>query len=87
MNRTHQKSGTSEILAQVTLVSRVDNLSAVPVPSLGLNKPRARVFRGPVPHRLPSRICGECGFTEFFVDYPKYFLATRNRLFLGAGVT
>jgi predicted nucleic-acid-binding Zn-ribbon protein len=75
MGMTCAKCGSSEILPDVPIVSNVDNFSAVPVSGLAYRKPDARVFRGPVPHRLLARVCGACGFTELYIEDPKGFAA------------
>lgn len=50
-------------------------LSCLDRPDLGLvaviaRKPRAAFFRGEVQTKLSARICGDCGYTEFFADDP-----------------
>ena len=86
MVKTCPKCGSSESLSEVPVVASVDNLSAVPVSALAYNKPDARVFKGPVPHRFLARICGDCGFAEFYVENPKSLLATIKQSDVGTGV-
>lgn len=68
------------MLADVPVVASVDNLSAVPVSVLAYNKPDAWIFKGPNPHRVLARVCGVCGFAEFYVENPKRLAATINKV-------
>ena len=86
MDKKCPKCGSSEILTEVPVVASVDNLSAAPVSALAYNKPDAWVFKGPVPHRFLARICGVCGFAEFYVENPKGLLATIKQSDVGNGV-
>ena len=56
---------------EVPVVASVDNLSAIPVSVVAYHKPSAWVFKGPVPHRFPARICGVCRFAAFYVEIPR----------------
>ena len=69
------KCGSNEIISDVPVVSSVDNLSAIPVSALTYNKPNAQIFKSPVTHRFVARICGACGFAEFYVENPKGLVA------------
>ena len=80
MDMTCPKCGSNEILPDVPVVSSVDHVSAVPVSALAYNKPDARVFKGPVPHRFVARICGGCGFAEFYVENPQGLAAIINQV-------
>lgn len=79
MDQTCAKCGSSEILPDVPVVANVDNLSAVPVSAIAYNNPSAWVFKGPVPHRFLARICGKCGFSEFYVENVASLAATLHR--------
>jgi hypothetical protein len=36
--------------------------------------PDAWVFKGPISHRFRARVCGSCGYTEFYVEDPRGLL-------------
>jgi hypothetical protein len=48
--------------------------------ALAYNKPDAWIFKGPNPHRFLARVCGVCGFAEFYVENPKRLAATINQV-------
>jgi predicted nucleic-acid-binding Zn-ribbon protein len=73
------KCGSTEILPDVPVVSNVDNLSAVPIAALTYAKPDALIFKGPITHRFLARVCGDCGFSEFYVKDPKGLMATAKQ--------
>ena len=37
--------------------------------------PAGFLFNGTVKHKFHARVCGNCGYTEFYVDEPKKLLA------------
>jgi predicted nucleic-acid-binding Zn-ribbon protein len=76
MNMTCLKCGSHKILPDVPVVSSVDKLSAVPVSALAYDKPDAWILKEPAPHRFLARVCGECGFAEFYVKNPLALAAT-----------
>ena len=41
--------------------------------------PRAMLFKGTVFGYIKARICGECGYAEFYVDNPKEMYETYLR--------
>jgi len=79
MNASCSKCGSTEILTDIPVVSGVDNLSVLYVSALAFNRPDARVFKGPVTHRFLARVCGSCGFAEFYVEDPKGLLEVVKR--------
>ena len=36
--------------------------------------PEAWILKGPVSHRFNARVCGVCGYTEFYVENPDKLL-------------
>ena len=70
------KCGSAEVLRDVPVVANVDHLSSVPVSALAYKNPEARLFKVPLPHRFLARVCGACGFSEFYVEDPEALLAT-----------
>jgi predicted nucleic-acid-binding Zn-ribbon protein len=74
------KCGSSDVLPNVPVVSSSDNISSVPVSALAYNKPDAWVFKGPVTHRFVARICGACGFAEFYVEDSKALFEAVNKV-------
>ena len=79
MDASCSKCGSNEVLTDIPVVSSVDNLSPFVVSALAFNKPDARVYKGPVTHRFLARVCGSCGFAEFYVEDPKGFMAVVKR--------
>jgi predicted nucleic-acid-binding Zn-ribbon protein len=73
------KCGSTEILDDIPVVSNVGNLSAVAVSALAYNRPERPILKEPTTHRFLSRICGSCGFAEFYVEDPKGLLAVAER--------
>ena len=86
MEKTCSKCGSSEILPDVPVVTSDDGLAFVPVSALAYNKPDARIFKQPVQHHFLARICGDCGFAEFYVERPRSLLATIRQSDAGIGV-
>ena len=84
MDTPCSKCGSAEVIANVPVVSNVDRLSAVPVSALLYREPDARVFKGPITHRFLARVCGSCGYTEFYVEDPKGLLAMAKRAAIDA---
>lgn len=63
------KCGSRRVIPNAKVLSCVDR------PDLGLmaviaRKPQAAFFRGEAQTKLIARICGDCGYTEFFADEP-----------------
>jgi hypothetical protein len=61
------KCESRRVIPKAKIVSCADR------PDLGLTavvarKPQAALFRGEVQTKLSARVCGECGYTEFFAD-------------------
>jgi predicted nucleic-acid-binding Zn-ribbon protein len=79
MDTPCSKCGSTEVLTSIPVVSRLDRFYAVPVVALAYNKPDALVFKEPVTCRFLARICGSCGFTEFYAEDPKSFVAIAKR--------
>ena len=81
MNESCSKCGSNEVLTDIPVVSTIDKStpSILVVAALAFNKPDARFFKGPVIHRFFARVCGSCGFAEFYVEDPKGFMAVVKR--------
>lgn len=76
MDLSCSKCGSNEVLTDIPVVSTIDkNIGVADVSALAFNKPDARIFKGPVTHRFLARVCGSCGFAEFYVEDPKGFMA------------
>jgi predicted nucleic-acid-binding Zn-ribbon protein len=76
MNATKcSKCGSQAVLPDVPVVTSVDNLSSVPVVAVAYSQPDAWLFKGPVTHRFLARVCGDCGFAEFYVENPQALAA------------
>ncbi len=75
MNVSCSKCGSTDVLNDIPV--GVPDLTAVC--ALAFNKPAARVFKGPVAHRFLARVCGSCGFAEFYVEDPQGFMAVAKR--------
>ncbi len=70
------KCGSTEVLPEIPVLSSIDKVTGAEIPAFVLtyDKPDAWVFKGPVIHRFLARICGACGFAEFYVEDPKGLL-------------
>jgi predicted nucleic-acid-binding Zn-ribbon protein len=79
MDTPCSKCGSTEVLTDIPVVTSVDRFSANPVVALAHKKPDALVFKQPVTRRFLARICGSCGFAEFYVEDPKGFVAIAKR--------
>ena len=63
MNASCSKCGSTEVLANIPVVTS----KGFAVSALDYN------------HRFLARICGSCGFAEFYVEDPKGFVAVAKR--------
>jgi len=71
MDLTCPKCGSAEVVPDVPVVSRVTPLSALQLSALAYRNPTALLFKKPVAHPLSGRVCGACGFIEFYVSDPQ----------------
>ncbi|SIO64953.1 hypothetical protein SAMN05444166_7500 [Singulisphaera sp. GP187] len=72
------KCGSTEILTDIPVIS--DNLPTGAVSALAYRRPGARVFKRPITHPFLARVCGICGFAEFYVENPKGLLAVAKQV-------
>jgi predicted nucleic-acid-binding Zn-ribbon protein len=63
MNASCSKCGSTEVLADIPVVTSMGSAVAA-IDSK---------------HRFLARVCGSCGFAEFYVEDPKGFVAVTKR--------
>jgi predicted nucleic-acid-binding Zn-ribbon protein len=77
MDTPCSKCGSTEVLTDIPVVSIIP--AVAPVCAVAYKTPDAMLFKGPVTHRFLARVCGSCGFAEFYVEDPKGFVAIAKR--------
>jgi predicted nucleic-acid-binding Zn-ribbon protein len=69
------KCGSKVTVPNVRLIDRGESNISLDLSVAVYKHPDAWVFKGAVSHRLTARVCGECGYTEFYVENPQELLA------------
>lgn len=73
------KCGSSEVIPDVKIIDHAHLNQPMELSATVYLNPEAWVFKGPVSHRLQARVCGACGYAEFYVDNPQTLLAAARR--------
>ncbi len=81
---TCPKCGSSEVIPDVRIIDHGNHNFGFDLSATVYTNPDAWVFKGPVSHRFKARVCGRCGYTEFYVDTPQWLLETARRTASGA---
>ncbi|MDZ4659605.1 MAG: hypothetical protein SH868_18695 [Bythopirellula sp.] len=73
MNETAcMKCGSTEIIPDVRIIDHGPAL--LDLSATVYTNPEAYIFKGAISHRLQARVCGLCGYTEFYVSNPQALL-------------
>jgi predicted nucleic-acid-binding Zn-ribbon protein len=73
------KCGCTTVIPDVRIIDHGDGNDPLDLCATVYANPEAWVFKGPVSHKLRARVCGDCGFTEFYVDNPGRLLEIATR--------
>jgi predicted nucleic-acid-binding Zn-ribbon protein len=69
------KCGSSAVIPEVRIIDHGHYNAALDLSATVYTNPEAWVFKGAVSHRFKARVCGSCGYTEFYVEDPQTLLA------------
>ncbi|HYG62330.1 MAG TPA: hypothetical protein VEL74_07100 [Thermoanaerobaculia bacterium] len=68
------KCRSTKVLPKVRVMDRGDySLDAGELALIVYEKPEAMIFKGPHEGSLFARVCGECGYTEMYLENPGEF--------------
>jgi hypothetical protein len=71
-NLTCAKCGSAKVVPRARVIDRGDYSADIGNVQVGVSrKPFALIFKGHEKIDMFARVCGECGFTELFVDEPE----------------
>ena len=73
------KCQSSEVIPNVRIIDHAHYNQPMDLSATIYLDPGAWVFKNAVMHRFSARVCGACGYTEFYVDDPQGLLAWANR--------
>jgi predicted nucleic-acid-binding Zn-ribbon protein len=74
------KCGSAEVIPDVFVLDRGDQNTQTDLAIAVRTNPDAWLFKGDVRSNLKARVCGSCGFTEFYATDPKALLAAYRGL-------
>ena len=77
------RCGSDEVMPRVRVVERAEDGLRRDLQAEVVRRPNALLFKRPERVNLTARVCGGCGFTEFYVDAP----AALYRAYLQADAT
>jgi len=78
-DRICPKCGSGEIIPNVRIIDHAHYNQPMDLSATIYTHPEAWVFKGEVSHRFQARVCGACGYTEFYVDDPAGLLAAAKK--------
>lgn len=67
------KCGSHRVIPNAKVISCADR-AELGLVAVVARKPQAALFRGEVQTKLSARICGDCGYAEFFAEEPGVLL-------------
>lgn len=73
------KCGSTEVIPEVRIIDHAHLNQPMDLSATVYTNPEAWVFKGPISHRFRARVCGACGYTEFYVDDPQGLLTLAKR--------
>jgi predicted nucleic-acid-binding Zn-ribbon protein len=65
------KCGSGEVIPDVRIIDHGHSNRPLDLSATVYTSPDAWIFKGPVSHLFKARVCGRCGYTEFYVDDPQ----------------
>lgn len=76
MNKvTCPKCQSTDVIPEVRVIDHTHLNQPLDLSATVYTNPEAWVFKGPVSHRFKAKVCGTCGYTEFYVEDPQGLLA------------
>jgi predicted nucleic-acid-binding Zn-ribbon protein len=72
---TCPKCGSHELIPDVQIIDHGHSNMRMDLSATIFKHPDAVFFKGPVVHRFKALVCGQCGFTEFYVENAPQLLA------------
>ena len=78
-NYTCPKCQSTEVIPDVRVIDHAHMNQPMDLCATVYTNPGAWVFTGPVSHRFQARVCGQCGYSEFYVDHPQGLLALAKK--------
>ncbi len=78
-NSNCPKCGSSEVIPDVWIIDHAHCNIPMDLSATVYTNPDGWVFKGSISHRFKARVCGSCGYTEFYVDDPQGLLAIAKR--------
>lgn len=80
MNKTCEKCGSDKIIPEVNIFDRGD-YSVEGQLNIGLEEnPEALFFRESFRTGMAAKVCGDCGFIEFYARNPNQLITERYRI-------
>lgn len=76
---TCAKCGSPDEIPDVRIIDHGDGNAALDLAATIYRDPGAVLFKGAVSHKFRARVCGACGFTEFYVENPGSLLAAARQ--------
>ncbi len=77
---TCAKCGSTELIKDVRIVDHGHGNVALDLGATVYREPESWFFKNPVLHRFNARVCGACGYTEFYVENPGRLLEIAERV-------
>lgn len=75
------KCGSGDIVKDVKLIDHGHyNGGALDLSATVYTEPNAWVLKMPISHRFQARVCGACGYTEFYVENPRRLFEIAERV-------
>ena len=76
---TCTKCGSDETIPGVKINDRGPNNTVTDFTASVQAYPAGLFFSGTVSHQFHVRVCGHCGYTEFYIDKPQELLAKAKK--------
>lgn len=74
------KCQSTEIIPDVRVFDHAHGNSQLELCATVYREPENWVFKNPVAHRFHARVCGACGYTEFYVENPRRLLELAKKV-------
>ena len=79
-NTNCPKCGSSVVIPNVRIIDHGDNNQSLDLSATVYSNPKAWVLKGAITQRFRARVCGDCGYTEFYVENPQTLLAAARQV-------
>ena len=68
------KCQSTDVIPDVRIIDHAHMNAPMDLSATVYRDPDAWVFKMPISHRLQAKVCGACGYTEFYVENPQRLL-------------